>query len=224
MSVFFIKNIKTKSTYASFPLSSMDQTRVTYRNIMHHLMTVSCSPSPGKMDGQTDNPLKVKQPAGHQVQLVASPMDRKITFQMHSIHTQHEGLASQIKHFYSTSIKVLKRECKYVVKGIPENVRQSGCKNFSYRLQVVAEMLQCITAGNLGGEHCISVHVRHQARRCVPTHSAPPRQKKRTTGSTKDPVHPGHKVTHFPEEEEVQLLVVTAVEHYPLVEDKDDQR
>lgn len=86
----------------------------------------------------------------------------------------------------------------------------------SYHLQIIVEMLKSITTGDLGREQCVSMHVWHQARGCVPTHSTPARQKQRATGSAQDPIHPGHKVTYFPEQEKIQLPVITTVQHYSL--------
>lgn len=64
------------------------------------------------------------------------------------------------------------------------------------------------------------MHMWHQARGCMSTHSAPTRQKQRATRSTQDAIDPGHKVTHFPEQEKVQLSVITTVQHYSLKKDK----
>lgn len=86
----------------------------------------------------------------------------------------------------------------------------------SYRLEIIVEMLECITSRDLGCEQWVSEHVWHQARGCVPAHSAAARQQQRATGSAQDPIHSGDKVTHFPEQEEVQLPVITAVHHYSL--------
>lgn len=60
-------------------------------------------------------------------------------------------------------------------------------------------MLQSIATGDFGREQCVSVHVRHQARGRVATHSASACQEQRATGSAQDPIHPGHEVAHFPE-------------------------
>lgn len=90
----------------------------------------------------------------------------------------------------------------------------------SYRLEITAEMLKRITTGDFGREQRVSMHVWHQARGCVPTHSTPARQEQGATGSAQDPIHPGHKVTHFPEQEEIQLPVITTVQHYSLEEGK----
>lgn len=80
-------------------------------------------------------------------------------------------------------------------------------------------MLKSITTRDFGREQCVSMHVWHQARGCVPTHSTPACQKQRATGSAQDPIHPGHKVTHFPEQEKIQLPVITAIQHYSLKEE-----
>lgn len=84
-------------------------------------------------------------------------------------------------------------------------------------------MLKTVTAGDFGCEQRVSMHMWHQARGCVSAHSASPRQKQRATGSTQDSIHPAHKVTHLPEQEKVQLFVVTTIQNYPLTEEiKDD--
>lgn len=64
------------------------------------------------------------------------------------------------------------------------------------------------------------MHVWHQARGCMSTHSAPTRQKQRAARSTQDTINSRHKVTHFPEQEKVQLSVITTVQHYSLEEEK----
>lgn len=45
-------------------------------------------------------------------------------------------------------------------------VKQAYCEpvreSLSYRLEIIAEMLQRITAGDFGCEQCVSMHVGHQ--------------------------------------------------------------
>lgn len=45
----------------------------------------------------------------------------------------------------------------------------------------------------------------------MPANATPARKEQRATGSAQDPIHPGHKVTHFPEQQKVQLFVITTV-------------
>lgn len=45
----------------------------------------------------------------------------------------------------------------------------------------------------------------------MPTNATPARKEQRATGSAQYPIHPGHKVTHFPEQQKVQLFVITTV-------------
>lgn len=54
----------------------------------------------------------------------------------------------------------------------------------------------------------------------MPTHSATTCQKQRASRSTQDAINSGHKVAHFPEQEKVQLSVITTVQHYSLKVDK----
>lgn len=91
----------------------------------------------------------------------------------------------------------------------------------SYRLEIIAEMLQRVTAGHFGREHREAVHVRHQARGRVPAHPTPASQEQWAAGSAQDTVHTGHKVTHFPEQQEIQLPVITAVQCYALQQAED---
>lgn len=86
----------------------------------------------------------------------------------------------------------------------------------SYQLEIIAKMLKRITAGDFWREQCVSMHVWHQACGRVPTHSTSTRQKQRPSRSAEDSIYPGHKVTHFPEQEKIQLSVITAVQHYSL--------
>lgn len=86
----------------------------------------------------------------------------------------------------------------------------------NHRFEIIVEMLKTITTGDFGCEQCVSMHVRHKGCGCVSAHSTAARQKQRATRLAQDSIHPGHKIAHFPEQEEVQLPVITTVQHYSL--------